>query len=241
MTIEAEAKALESLNRLLRLVDECRALFDEAGMDYPAPLKRLLNVEGRKSATAASHTVHIDPPTTPHRPAGVSSTWIYVPIPSLAAQTFVLGVLRDADEPMSAKEITDAARARGLTVSTGSVANVGTRFEAKGWIERIKGQGWLLTDGSVAPVLSGDYAWGPSEIFTRQELAARRREMILYVLDHFPEGLQNLQILARLESCDWLGTPVTKDLVKADMDELQREGMVRRRGNSKKWVRSTAT
>ena len=39
------------------------------------------------------------------------------------------------------------------------------------------------------------------------------------------------------ESCPWFSgdIPVTKDLVKMDMKDLEKEGAVRRKGNSGKW------
>jgi hypothetical protein len=136
---------------------------------------------------------------------------------------------------MPVKQIVADMLAHGLVVNKGSVANIGTRLQERGVITRPKGQGWTLMDSSRAPVLNGKYAWGDPEMFIAQELAARRREAIVHVLRHFRDGLQNMQILTQLEGCTWLKTPLTKDLVKMDMLDLQHDVKVRR-GSSRKWT-----
>ncbi len=73
-------------------------------------------------------------------------------------------------------------------------------------------------------------------MFMKQELAARRREAVLHILKLFPSGLQNLQIVEQLETCAWLKTPLNKDLMKADIEELKKAGRVKRVGNTNKWA-----
>jgi hypothetical protein len=177
-------------------------MFDEARAEYPPPLKRLLGVVAGGVEPEGSEKIRVDPPSTPHRPTGVPTDWIYVPIAALNVQTFVLGLLRDATGPVPVQQIIAEARERLPEVSDGTIANIGTRLEAQGAISRSKGEGWILKDESRAPLLSGKYAWGASDMFAVHELAARRREMIVYLLGRFREGLQNLQILARLEDCE---------------------------------------
>ena len=236
MDLAKEALALESLTKLLRAADECRTLFDEAGMDYPAPLRRML---GLKDDTMGDwigqrRSVRIPPPAIT-RPAGLPDGSVAVPIPEMTPQTVVLGVLRAAlPDPVPRKQVASEVKARGLEVNDGSIANIGTRLEGYGLISRHDG-GWMLTDRSKAPVLNGHYAWGPPEIFTPHELAARRREAIIHVLGHFGAGLQTTQILERLADCAWLKTPLSKDLLKTDMEDLQNQGKIRR-GQMRKWT-----
>lgn len=234
MDILKEARALESLTKLMAAATECRTLFDEAGMDYPAPLKRLLGEGDTGGAIHGQNRLRIAPPHHVSRPAGVGDGWVYVPLNALTPQTIALGVLRAADEPLSPKRVTALIRERGTEVNEGSVANIGTRLEKEGVIRRTK-DGWSLASLTKAPILNGSYAWGDQEVFTTHELAARRREAIIYVLSHFRDGLQTTQILTQLEGCTWLKTPLSKDLLKADIEELQRSEKIRR-GALKKWI-----
>jgi hypothetical protein len=236
MDIRKEARAFESLTKLVAFAEECRNLFDEAGLDYPATLKRLL---GEGDATGADSQarhkgLRIAPPPHVSRPVGVADGWIYVPLPALIPQTLAMGVLRSADAPLSPKQVTSRIRELGTEVNEGSVANIGTRLEKEGVIRRTK-DGWSLVNAAKAPILNGKYAWGEQAVFTSHEMAARRREAIIYVLSFFRDGLQTAQILTQLENCAWLKTPLSKDLLKADMEELQRSEKVRR-GASRKWI-----
>ena len=72
-------------------------------------------------------------------------------------------------------------------------------------------------------------------MFNKQELAAHRRVGVLHLLRLHPAGLQTTQILEQLRNCAWLHAPVNKELIQADMEFLEGQKKVRRRGNSKKW------
>jgi hypothetical protein len=237
MDLAKEARALESLTKLVNAANECRVLFDEAGMDYPAPLRRMLGegeIAGHGPGNGGPPRLRINPPASASRPAGVPDGWICVPLKELLAQTVALGVLRAASEPLPTRSVTAAIRDRGLDVSEGSVANIGTRLEKDGVIRRSR-EGWSLANVAKAPILNGSYAWGSLDVFMPQELAARRREAIIHVLSHFGNGLQTAQILTQLAGCSWLRTPLSKDMLKMDMEDLQKEGRVRR-GALKKWM-----
>jgi len=231
-----EARALESLTRLLKAAEECRTLFDEARMDYPAPLRRMLGERDSfgDSPGPVARAIKISPPDIT-RPAGVPDGWIHVPIEALGPQTAVLGVLRGASEPMPVKQVVSEVKSRIPSVSDGSINNVGTRLDERNIIARAE-DGWRLIDKSRAPLLNGTRAWGADSMFQTQELAARRREAVLHVLSLFPTGLMSAQLLEQMERCAWLKTPLSKDLIKADMEELQETGKVKRSGNSRKWI-----
>ncbi len=76
-------------------------------------------------------------------------------------------------------------------------------------------------------------------MFMKQEVAARRREAIVYVLGLFEGGLMNMQIVEQLERCPWLKTPLSKDLVKMDMEDLKAAGRVKRVSHTNKWALAT--
>lgn len=224
---------MESLTRLMKTAEECRSLFNEAGLEYPAPLKRILGM--LENPHAARHqSVVIPPPASPGRPVNVPADWISVPMAAMTPSGIVLGVLRDAGRHLPVRQVVAAVEKLRTEVNAGSIANIGTRLEREHVIERTEA-GWKLLDHTKAPTLNGSHAWGGLEAFAREELAASRREAILHVLKLSPAGLQPMQILGTLESCDWLRLPVTKDMVKLDMTELQKEKKVKRSSNGK-WV-----
>lgn len=236
MNIELEARALEAIQALVRQAEVSRNLCDEAGMDYPAPLRRILGIDSVNGNAGGLGQPIIGPPPYHVRPPGAPGDWLAVPVDSMSAQTGVLAVLRHKGRPVPVKSVIAEFARLGIEANPGSIANVGTRLVANGVINRSKEDGWSLVDPSTAPILAGQHVWGQSELFTKQELAARRREAIRYLLQRFVDGLQNLQILNRLKELDWLRTPLNKDLVKADMEEMQQAGLIRRLGNSKKWA-----
>ena len=61
--------------------------------------------------------------------------------------------------------------------------------------------------------------------------------MIEKILNEFESGLQVLQIVDRLKKQPSSSQfPCNKDLVKADMASMQDNRLVKKAGNSKKWV-----
>lgn len=230
-------EAFAAFTKLLQDADECRVRFEEVRIELPEPLRRLLGSVDSTSANSNGNgkSIRIDPHVPATRPVGVPDSWICVPLSKSNLQTLVLGVLRAANEPVPPRGIIAEGEARGIHVNDGSLGNIGTRLEKAKTIERREDEGWVLMDTSRAPILSGPYAWGASEWFNVHELAARRREVILHILGYFRDGLQNMQILTQLGGCPWLKTPFSKDLLKVDMLELQKEGKVKR-GSSRKWA-----
>lgn len=236
MSIEREGRAYEALQALLKQAESCRTLFDEANLAYPEPLKRVLGVESMNGAgTDEVAMLRIGPPRTQSRPDGAPGDWLAIPTDGMMVQTAIPAILRQ-NGALPVKSIVGEFARLGVKASAGSIANAGTRLETQGVIRRDKSAGWHLVNPSQAPILNGLHVWGPRDGFTKQELASRRREAIQHLLSQVSGGLQVLQILEFLKRADWLGTPLSKDLIKVDMEELQRDGLVRRTGNSRKWV-----
>jgi hypothetical protein len=238
VAIEQELRAYASFAALLTKVEECRGLFDEAGLAYPEPLQRMLgHLTGlmMNGAMAPRPSIHIDPPPAPPRPPGVGDGWIWVPINVLTAQVCVLAVLRAADgAPVPVRQIKSEVISRGSSSNDGSILNIGTRLEDAGTIARAK-DGWRLLDLSKAPILNGKYAWGTEEMFSKNEIAARRRDGIVHVLGCFRDGLQSAQILTQLQDCPWFKGPLNKDQLKLDLEELKKAQRIRR-GMQRKWI-----
>lgn len=238
MSYEKKARAFESLFKLFKQIEECRTLCNEAQVEFPESLRRVLDEDSDVEASPRRSTAVVRSFRRPEAPPGISGDWINVPLSALSAQTAVLAVLRGAgNKPLPAREIAVDLRSHGLQVSEGSIYNIGGRLERDRAISKAKGEGWTLTDRSRAPIISGENAWGTSEMFTVHELAARRRDLIVQLLADHPAGLLARQILAALDACDWRGTPLSKDLVKADLDQLQRDGRLRRNEETRVWTR----
>jgi hypothetical protein len=136
--------------------------------------------------------------------------------------------------PMSPDVLFDKLKSRRADAIKGSVYNMGPRWD--GDLIRRTFEGWALIDPSRAPVLHAGYAWGPPSAFTKQELAAHRRIILLHILAAAPNGLLIVQIAEQLANSEACKAPASKDLVKVDMAVLERDRKVRKIGGSKRWT-----
>ena len=231
----AEREAVQSLMEMYEQSKKCQQLFERADMALPEALQRFLGMNGNspKAAGHARSTAHIPAPTRPHEPEGAEPDWIWINVQDSSPTSAALAILRAAKEPVRAKDIVARVTELLPTVPRGSIANVGTRLEGK-LIERTP-DGWKLLNPAKAGIIRDGLLWGPPAIFSKQELAAHRRDAILHVLKHYPSGLQTVQIVEQLHNCSWVQAPINKDLLKADLEVLDTAKKVKRRGNTKKW------
>ena len=228
----AEQEALRSLLSLLEQAERCRQLYERAGMTIPEPLRRILGIA---DADVAPHPrVSVPPPTSPPKPAEAQPGWIWIRSEDATPTSVVLAILRDSKEAIRAKDVNAKVHAIQPEVITGSISNIGNRLDGEKIIQRTE-EGWSLKERDKAPVFREGYFWGPPAVFGKQELAAHRRDGILHLLRVSPGGLQTSQIVEQLRVCPWLHAPLNKELVQADIENLEREKKVRRRGNSRKW------
>jgi hypothetical protein len=226
-----EGKAYTSFAALMQSAQECRGLFEAARIQVPERLQRFL---GESDAPEkAPLRVTVPPPEQPPMPPQWKPGWIWVPARDMTASHLVLAILRSATAPMTPTQIREAVLGYGVELSKGTLANIGTRFD--GQLIARSGDGWILITRDLAPVLEDSVAWGDPSVFDKQEVAAHRRLGILHVLKAHGYGLQVVQLVRTLSECEWIKAPVTKDLVKVDLQELQKAGFVRRVGNSGKW------
>jgi hypothetical protein len=232
----AELEATRSLAALLEAAERCREVYERAHMALPEPLKRLYGIGVPLSAEAKAKPSLTIPPPEFARPPESQSGWISVPMRGGSPATASLAVLRAADgEPVRARDIQERVQGLLRDSNPGSVANVGTKLDAEGVIERGQ-EGWRLLVPEKAPVIHEGRFWGPPTIFGKYELAAVRREAILHLLRLSNAGLQTSQIIDQLSQCSWLlDVPVNKEIVQADVEFLQEQKTIRRRGASKKW------
>jgi len=230
--LEAEQEATSSLMELLEQAKKCRRLYERAHMALPEPLKRVLGMNG-----AGSHSIaprFTPAPEQPSRPPEADSDWICIHVKDATPTSIALAILRTAKEPVRAKDIVSAVQEMLPDVRSGSIANIGSRLH--GTLIRRTDDGWTLEKAESAGVIVDGFLWGPPGIFGKQEMAAHRRDAILHILQFFPTGLQTSQIIEELKkSSSWVRAPINKELVQDDMEILDEEKQVRRRGNSKKW------
>ncbi len=232
-----EGKAYESFRKLMASADETRTLFEEADLELPEPLARFLGVVPHEEAQGLR--ISVSPPPHPPCPPEADPDWIWVPIHDLLLQTMMLAIMRGHGGPISAKAIQEKASVYDPDVNLTSLYNAGARLEKDEILSKLE-HGWSLNNPSDAPVLHGEYAWGPPRVFSRQEIAAHRRLIIHHLLSVAPDGMQVMQIVRHFRQDPALYPPalgaVTKDLVKIDLEKMSSYRRVRRVGQSRKWV-----
>jgi hypothetical protein len=229
------AEAYEKFAKALQELEASKRLFETAGEPLPEKLKEFFGLHRNGSSVAPLVTV--TPLPRNHRPLEAENDWISVPLDEATATTLVLAVLKRAGKPLPAKEVVEAVGELNPNITRGSIHNIGTRLDKK-LIAREE-NGWVLIDPRKATIIDDGYLWGPRDVFDKQDLAAHRREAILHILGILPGGLQTVQIVEMLRRTEWVHAPASKDLVKADMEQLEADNKVKRMGNSRKWCSMT--
>lgn len=239
-----EYEALTALTRLMADAETCKRLHEEAGLPLPRPLAVLFDVgqpldssNANPPAPAPASALAIPRLPRPKRlPRGVTEDWIHLPIEEVQETSLVLSAL-NTYMSVAPSEIIKRVQALRPEANTGTIANIGSRLEKERIIRRDH-DGWILVDRKCTIEITDKYIWGPPDVFQKQELAAYRRMVILHVLRSWSDGLQVAQITRILEyNCEWLSDaiPVTKFLVKVDIEVLAARKLVKRIGGSKKW------
>jgi hypothetical protein len=231
--VAKEVVAFEAFTKWLNAGRECRALFESARLPLPDPLSRFLGEE-TPARTAVETKVVVPPPETPPRPAEWQEGWIWVPAREATVATLVRAILRRENMRMTPKAIAEAVDKIKDEVSHGTIANIGTRLTKAEQIERADGA-WKLINPHTAPVLHDGYVWGDMASMDDEDIAKHRRILMVHVLRAQPDGLQIIQLTRAMETCEWVRTPLSKDLVKTDLHTLAETGKVKRVGNAGKW------
>ncbi len=240
--LELERDAHRAWVELLDQAERVRNLFANAGVSTPDRLRRLLEDEPAYPskrpavAPAGSEVCPVHPGPVP--PEFKPGSWIVVNEAALSVRTYVLGLLREAGPGgITSRELAEKVKAGREDQNLGSVYNLGGQLEKAGVIRRDDAR-WILVNEATAPVMSGAAAWGPPDVFSKQEVAAYRREAIRLILQRpgHSNGLQIMQVVRLLKELPWLNAPVAKDVVKGDIEFMQQDRQVKRTGNNRNWA-----
>jgi hypothetical protein len=233
--LTAEQDAYQSVVELYQQIQKSVQLHQRAGLQIPDVLRRAMSVNGSgsKSNGRVASVSHIPAPMWRNKPDEAKPDWIRVELKQCTPTALVLAILRESKGPVRHRDLVTRVSEILPHVPSGSISNVGTRLEGK-LIERTP-DGWKLIDIQSAGIMKDGALWGPPSIFGKYELAAHRREAILYLLEHHETGLELVQIVEELRKCSWVHAPTNKDLVKGDIEILDSDGAIRRRGNTRKW------
>ena len=231
-TFKAQLALYQRLTDWMREADELSYAFRNAGLVVPDPLTQALS-DVPKGEYRPSHVPAIPPIKRSKTPLDAGSDWISISANDGSPTSVTLAVLKGANGPMRAKDVADRVTGMISDVTYGSIANIATRLAGEK-IQRTD-EGWALVSGSATPVLLDGFLWGPPSVFSKQDLAAHRREAIVRVLEHFPSGLQIVQLVEELKKLGWVRAPINKDLLKEDVAVLRQLGKIKRRGNAGKW------
>jgi len=232
-----ELQAFQQLTELLQQAEKCKTLFESAHIALPEPLQRILKITVPTNGASEKAVVSLvpPPPEMQSKPPEAGPDWICVRVTDAMSTTVVLAILRNARGlPVRPRDIVGAASSLRVDVSIGVISNIGARLEKRGFIKRAT-LGWTLLTENGGPVLHNGWLWGPRAIFDPHDLAAHRRDAILHILRCHTTGLQMVQIVERLRNSPWHRAPISTDLIKADLDLLDKAGKIKRRGNTKKW------
>src|SRR5579871_727999 len=227
---QLERDATRSFLDLQEQAEKTRDAYEKAKMQLPEPLRRFLGL----GVIEVKANAPIMPPPPYPRPPVTGDDWIWVPLADVMPITALAAVLRDEVHPLRAREVIEKVTALLPSVSAGSIANLFSKREGV-TIKRSPDGGWVVMNRETTPILHEGRMWGKAEWFQQYEVAAYRRDVIQYLLGQFTSGFQIVQIVDQLRKLPWLRAPFTKDVVKTDMNDMFNRGLVRHRGNSKKW------
>jgi hypothetical protein len=230
--VDAEIEGYRRISQLLSDARAVRTFFQQYSLPIPPSLNRLL---GDMNDADGAPRVVVPPLSGPRRPDAAKPDWIWLPAPGASPQTLALAVLRREGGVAAPKKVSDAVAAINSSINARSVYNIGPRLIEAGILERVP-QGWRLSDMASAPVIDDGFVWGPAKILNKSEIAYYRREVIVHLLRSSPDGLQTMQITRQLgENPEAKRAPISKDLVKMDMERLKSDGRVRK-VNGRKWT-----
>lgn len=239
---QRELKAHEAFVELMKNAQATQVLFQTAGLELPGPLARFLGLmdderTDRDEEGGDEVRMTVTPFPEPSRPPEWQPGWIWTPVEGLIQQTLVLAFLRrEGPGPVVPKQL-HKMTSEYISTPLGSIYNIGKRLDSEVILRAP--EGWRLRNEADALVLHEGFAWGPPEVFKDYDLTFRRRMAICRLLKAAPNGLQIMQIVRYMEQDPNLWIPafgaVSKDNLKGDLEQLERDGKIRRTLKTRIW------
>lgn len=201
--------------------------FRQHGVSLPNTLELIT----KPSNGQASRSLVALPPPRPDAPSEAGSEWRWINEADASPQTLVLAFLNEG-KPLGAKEIIARISKIHKDTNPGVIYNVLARLQDKKI--RKSGKSWELMPDQAAPSYYKGNIWASGELLSVQELAAFRRMSVRHLMNSYSDGIKMVEIFRILGKVDWLKTPISKDLIKADLEAMEGK-FVRQMGRSKKW------
>lgn len=158
---------------------------------------------------------------------------VCVKVQEASLRTLTLAVLEGSTVPMVAAEINRIVRSLRPSTPSNSVYNLLRHIGVNGLAYFAAG-GWSIARGRSVVSFQGQYISGPPHHLMAQDLAANRREVVLFLLKQQP-GLRVMQITRCLSGLAWLQAPVNKNLIQCDLEDLRKRELAIRLNPSKQW------
>jgi hypothetical protein len=238
-SFQLEIIATRSYADLLLQAEETKKNYERAGLQLPAPIARLFSdtpapARMRKlDGSLFSQTPHVPPIMRHDEPAGMEREWVSIRKVNASPTSIALAILNGEKGPVTTKALAERVVAVSPKINIGSVYNLLNRLLETGDLKK-GAAGWELASDGHAGIMTGPYIFLPPSFMTKADFAAHRREAIVHTLRAV--GEQTLTKLADiLSGTPWVKAPVNKDLLKADLPLLEREGLIRRIEGTKSW------
>jgi hypothetical protein len=187
-------------------------------------------------AFAGRYTIAPPSPAQPNhgpRPALAGEDWVSIIASNASPFALCLAVLRaHPRETITSPELNSQVAKIRKIAGGAAYATLDSLVEA-GAIEGNHTR-WVIKDRSRGGIIAGRYLWCDPNTLNIYDWAAVRREAIALLLTESP-NVTNAAITKSLENCDWLKSPVTPHLVKADLRRFEIKGWAVQNETDKTW------
>ncbi|HEY5055500.1 MAG TPA: hypothetical protein VII58_05025 [Acidobacteriaceae bacterium] len=185
---------------------------------------------------AGRYTIAPPCPTQPDhgmRPSGSGEDWVSIIASNASPFALCLAVLRaHRGDTITSPELNSRVAEIRKIAGGAAYATLDSLVEA-GAIEGNHTR-WVIKDRNRGGIIAGRYLWCDPETLNIYDWAAVRREAIAILLTESP-NVTNAAITKSLEKCEWLKSPVTPHLVKADLRRFEIKGWAVQNETDKTW------
>lgn len=139
--------------------------------------------------------------------------------------TIVPAVVRG--ETVKVRDLPDRLRAVGYEPATvAALWSTVAKLQTLGAVTTERGVMHVVS-GYVTGTIKDGRIWGDPSIFQPQEIAHHRREAILQLMAKYQPVLR-AELVDALEKTEWVRAPKVVSLIKADLEQMAKAGLVER-------------